>query len=68
MSSSKSIFGSTYLSKEWRYAHNHPRDLIIGDPSQGIRTRASFRDTFDYIIFISQIKPKNIEETENDSN
>ena len=21
------------LSKKWRYAHNHPKDLLIGDPS-----------------------------------
>ena len=41
------------LSKKWRYVHNHPKDLIIGDPSQGVRTRVSFKDTFDYLAFIS---------------
>ena len=56
------------LPKEWRYAHNHPRDLIIDDPSQGVRTRSSFRDTFNYLVFVPQIKSKYIEEAENDSN
>ena len=56
------------LSKEWRYVHNHPKDLIIGDPSQGVRARASFRDTFDQLAFALQIEPKSIEEAENDSN
>ena len=56
------------LSKEWRYTHNHPRDLIKDDPSQGVRTRSSFRDTFDYLIFVSQIESKYIKEAENNSN
>ena len=56
------------LPKEWRYAYNHSRDLIIGNPSQEIRTRALLRDTFDYLSFVSQIEPKNMEETENNSN
>ena len=56
------------MSKEWRYIHNHPNDLIIGDPSQRVRTRALFRDIFDYLVFVSQIEPKSIEEAENGSN
>ena len=30
------------LPNEWRYAHHHPKDLIIGDPFKGIRTRDFF--------------------------
>ena len=56
------------LSKEWRYALSHPRYLIIGDPSQGIRTRSSFRDNLDYLVFISQTEPSCIEEAESDPN
>ena len=55
------------LSKEWRYTHHHPEDLIIGDYSQGIKTRASHRYTHDYLAFVSQIESKYIEEAEKDS-
>ena len=56
------------LPKKWRYAHNHPKDLIIGDPSQDIRTRSSFRENLDYLVFVSQTEPSCIEEAENDPN
>ena len=56
------------LPKEWRFALNHPRDLIIGDPSQSIRTWSSFRDNLDYLAFVSQTEPSCIEEAENDPN
>ena len=32
------------LPKEWRYIHNHPTNLIIGDPSKGATTRNSLRN------------------------
>ena len=41
------------LSKEWKYAHNYPKVLIIDDPSQGVRTRSIFREIHNYLIFIS---------------
>mgnify|MGYP003703366605 CR=1 FL=1 len=25
------------LPKEWKYAHGHPKDLIIGDAAEGIK-------------------------------
>ncbi|WP_374695565.1 hypothetical protein ACEW7V_00730 [Areca yellow leaf disease phytoplasma] len=56
------------LPKEWRYAHGHPKKLILGDPSKGIRTRASIRNECDYIAFVSQVEPKCFEEAEKDSN
>ena len=56
------------LPKEWRYAHNQPKELIIGDPTLGIKTRSSFRENLDYIAFVSQIEPNCIEEAENDPN
>ena len=34
----------TDLSKDWKYVASHPKDLIIGDPSQGVRTRSSYRE------------------------
>ena len=56
------------LPKEWRYAHGHPKELIIGDPSKGVRTRSSMRNIYDYLAFVSQTEPKSIEEAEQDSN
>ncbi len=56
------------LPKEWRYAHGHSRDLILGDPSQGVRTRSSLRNTSNYLAFVSQIEPKSLEEAEKDDN
>ena len=40
------------LPKEWRYAHGHPKELILGDPSKGVRTRALIRNEYDYISFV----------------
>ena len=56
------------LPREWRYVHHHPKDLIIGDPSQGVRTRSALRDSFDYLVFVSQVEPTCIEEAETDPN
>ena len=54
---------------------NHPRELtyvkdgeIIGDPRQGVRTRSSLRNTCNYVAFLSQIEPKNIDEALKDEN
>ena len=47
---------------------SHPKDLIIGDPSQGMRTRSSYREELDYLAFVSQVEPHSLEETEIDPN
>ena len=59
---------SQNLPKEWRYAYGHPKDLIIGDPSQGVRTRSSLKNLNDYLAFVSQLEPKTYEEAEKDTN
>ena len=46
------------LSKNWRYATNHPKDLITGDVSKGVTTRSKLRDIYDNFVFISHIGPK----------
>ena len=56
------------LSKEWRYTYGHPQDLIIGDPSHGIKTHSFLRNIDNYLAFVSQIELKIIEEAENDPN
>ena len=56
------------LTKAWRYAHGHPKELILDDPSQPVRTRASLRNFNNHLAFVSHFEPKHIEEAENDVN
>ncbi|KAI0522554.1 hypothetical protein KFK09_004934 [Dendrobium nobile] len=48
------------LPRDWRYSTNHPKDLIIGDPSDGVRTRHGLRKEVNHSTFISMIEPTNI--------
>ncbi|KAH9780749.1 Integrase catalytic domain-containing protein [Citrus sinensis] len=57
---------SQTLPKEWRYVSSHPKDVILGDPSRGVTTRSSLRNTCEHAAFISQIEPKSFEDAEND--
>ncbi|KAH9697228.1 hypothetical protein KPL71_023524 [Citrus sinensis] len=57
---------SQTLPKEWRYVSSHPKDVILGDPSRGVTTRSSLRNTCEHNAFISQIEPKSFEDAEND--
>ena len=57
---------SQTLPKEWRYVFSHPKNLILGDPSQGITTRSSLRIACEHVAFISQIEPKSFADAEND--
>ncbi|KAH9770099.1 Integrase catalytic domain-containing protein [Citrus sinensis] len=36
---------SQTLPKEWRYVSSHPKDVILGDPSRGVTTRLSLKNT-----------------------
>ena len=56
------------LSKEWKFVINHPQDQIIGNPSSGVRTRFSLRNICNNVAIISQIQPKNINDTLDDEN
>ena len=56
------------LPRNWKYAQSHPKDQIIGDPSQGVRTRSNFKNVNNYLAFVSQIEPKIFKEAEKDSN
>ncbi|KAH9715535.1 Integrase catalytic domain-containing protein [Citrus sinensis] len=57
---------SQSLPKEWRYVSSHPKDVILGDPSRGVTTRSSLRNTCEHNAFISQIEPKSFADAEND--
>ena len=50
------------LPREWRTKKDHPLDNIIGEVTQGVRTRSSLRDTHVHMAFVSQIEPKTIDE------
>ena len=48
---------------------NYPRERlyvkdgkIIGDPSQGVKTRSSYRNICECVPFLSHLKPKNVQE------
>ena len=56
---------SSSMSKEWRYALSHPKDLILGDLEQGVETRSSI-NLFNNLAFVSQIEPKSLKDAEND--
>jgi len=48
------------LPKEWRYAINHPKDLIIGDVFKWATIHSKLHDLCSHFTFISHIEPKNI--------
>ena len=52
--------GSSSMPKEWRYAPSHPKDLILGDPEQGVKTRSSLN------LYVSQVEPKSFKDAECD--
>ena len=45
---------------------SHPKDVILGDPSRGVTTRSSLRNTCEHAAFISQIEPQSFADAEND--
>ena len=57
---------SPTLPKEWRYVSSHPKDVVLGDPSRGVTTRSSLRNTCEHAAFISQIELKSFADVEND--
>ena len=57
---------SQTFPNEWRYVSTHPKDLILGDPSRGVATRSSLKNTCEHDVFISQIEPKSFTDVEND--
>ena len=41
------------LPKDWKYIHSHLKDQIIGDPSQGVKTRSYLKNINNYLAFVS---------------
>ena len=50
--------------REWKFVHNHLRDLILGDPSKDIETCSSLKNICSNLAILSQIEPKNFHEAE----
>jgi len=48
--------------REWRYSSSHPKELILGDPSEGVRTRHGLRKEVSHSAFISMIEPTSIDQ------
>ena len=54
------------LPKAWKNVKDHPLDQVIGDPTEGVRTRRALMETCEHEAYISQIEPKNFKEAETD--
>ena len=49
-------------SRPTRIHVNHPLDQVVGDITQGVRTRSYFRNEGSQVALISQIEPKTIDD------
>ena len=46
--------------------HNHPTEQILSDHSQWVRTRSSFKNVCNHIVFLSHIESKYFQDAKND--
>ena len=49
--------GSSSMPKEWRYALSHPKDLILGDLEQGVKTLSSI-NLFKILLLFLKLNQK----------
>nr|XP_027120317.1 uncharacterized protein LOC113737262 [Coffea arabica] len=54
------------LPRAWKFVQNHPKELIIGDPSEKVRTRSFSRQLIDNFALVSHLEPKNVADALND--
>ncbi|KAI0496521.1 hypothetical protein KFK09_022840 [Dendrobium nobile] len=54
------------LPRDWRYSTSHPKDLILGDPSSGVKTRHGLRKEVNHSAFISMTEPTTINQALSD--
>ena len=54
------------LPKAWKNVKDHPLKQVIGDPTEGVRTRKALMETCEHEAYISQIEPTNFKEAEID--
>ncbi|KAI0519487.1 hypothetical protein KFK09_006935 [Dendrobium nobile] len=53
-------FEESVEPQEDLYSSSHPKELILGDPLEGVRTRHGLRNEINHSAFISMIEPTNI--------
>ena len=56
------------MPKAWKTKKDHPIDHILGDISKGVVTRNSLKNLCNFLAFVSQIEPKNVDEAIDDEN
>jgi len=54
------------LPIDWRYSISHPKDLILRDPSNGVKTRHELRKEVNHSAFILMTEPTNINQVLSD--
>lgn len=54
------------LPRDWKYAAGHPREQILGDPGDRVRTRSSFRHACQ-AAFVSTVEPLDTDEALQDA-
>lgn len=50
------------MLRDWRFVSSHPQNLIIGETSFGVKTKAYLNRERRILVFFSTIMPKNIGE------
>ena len=48
------------LPRAWKFVQNHPKELIIGNPSEKVRTRSSTKQLKDNFALVSHFESKNV--------
>jgi len=54
------------MPRDWRFVSSHPPNLIIGETSVGVKTRAFLNIEKGMMVLLSTIEPKNIDEAQNE--
>jgi len=66
-SGTRAITTSTGLPREWRVPKNLSLDNVIGQIHKGVTTRRSMNHFCEHMAFVSQVEPKSVTETLEDS-
>ncbi|KAJ9562631.1 hypothetical protein OSB04_007791 [Centaurea solstitialis] len=64
---SSSVNNQTPLPHTVKWTKDHPIDLIIGDPTSGVQTRAASANECNFSVFLSNIEPTRVSDALQDS-
>ncbi|KAJ9539168.1 hypothetical protein OSB04_031901 [Centaurea solstitialis] len=62
-----SVNNQTPLPQNVKWTKDHPIDLIIGDPTSGVQTRATSANECNFSVFLSNIEPTRVSDALQDS-